>query len=474
MSTQPTASTRIDFLGSLSSDHPHPQSLISPQPFTAASGQTKDPLIHIAVAQVLPDESGLHANEKGVEDNPKAVQAGLEKLEQWASAAASKGADVVVFPEYFLSGATHELWRRVREAQRKEAADAHLQQQQSGATEVNTESSEPGAKDGPEEAEGNEKEWIEVIIHVARKYDIDIVAGTVVELGTQPHADILADHPVSQNENPTPAPTSTDPKHDASDKIPHRPPKKAKHEAADEDHEDALFNTSYYISRHGQVLHRYTKQNLWHPERETLLHSQQHTHPGQHHGPSTFILETKRGTRLRAAMAICWDLAWYERFYQMLSPPFDGEASDLDKQGQVPGPDVIFAPTCWYASDGGPKALLWNGTGEAQMLDTLCLSRAVELESVLVMCNVAGPYMDEDKIEQVREQLKKQHQAGIEDDQLETPLIGLGRSRICAPFLNVVAQVPDQREVMLLQTVDLNLLRDAREMYRMRYDHAQR
>ncbi len=36
-------------------------------------------------------------------------------------------------------------------------------------------------------------------------------------------------------------------------------------------------------------------------------------------------------------MAICWDLAWYERFYQMLSPPFDlNSKSDLDKEGQVP------------------------------------------------------------------------------------------------------------------------------------------
>ena len=107
------------------------------------------------------------------------------------------------------------------------------------------------------------------------------------------------------------------------------------------------------------------------------------------------------------------------------------------------------------------------------MLDTLCLARAVELEAVLVMCNVAGPYLDAQAIENLRAELHRQHQQGVADNDLETPLIGLGRSRICAPFLNVVAEVPDQREVMLLQTVDLNLLRDAREMYRMRYDHAQ-
>lgn len=459
----------IDFLGGFSSDHPHPESLLSPTSFQNASGEVKDPLIHIAVAQVLPDESGLHGDQPSSDTD--ASQAGLEKLEEWASAAAKQGADVVVFPEYFLSGATHELWRRVREAQRKEAAEAQ-RQQEIGSSDPDKDAVELDSKDGQKEAEGNEKAWIEVIIHVARKYDVDIVAGTVVELGTQPHADILADHPVSQTITSTPASARN-----KEDKIPHRPPKKAKLESTSGDrynHDNELFNTSYYISRQGSVLHRYTKQNLWHPERETLLHSQQHTHPKQHEGPSTFIIETKRGTRLRAAMAICWDLAWYSRFYQMIRPPYDGQVSDLDKEGQVPGPDVIFAPTCWYASDGGPKALLWNGVGEAQMLDTLCLARAVELESVLIMCNVAGPFLDDKAIAELRPQLKKQHDEGVSDGELETPLIGLGRSRICAPFLNVVAEVPDQREVMLLQSVDLNLLKDAREMYRMRYDHAQR
>lgn len=455
-------SESIGFLGSFSSTHPHAASLISPSPFKSEpSGATKDALIHIAVAQVIPDESGLHADAT----NGQAT-AGLEKLELWASAAASKGADVVVFPEYFLSGATHDLWRRVRSAQRKEAVQAQDQQAVRQADMQMQHYPEQAQLD----AQGGEKAWIEIIIHVAKKYDIDIVAGTVVELGTQPHAEILAKHPVSQN-------PSLEPEKSASsqhDQIPHRPANKSKGNV-EEDHENALFNTSYYISRQGQVLHRYTKQNLWHPERETLLQSQSATHPEQHSGASTFVIETKRGTRLRAAMAICWDLAWYSRFYQMICPPYAvGQISDLDKAGQAPGPDIIFAPTCWYASDGGAKALLWNGVGEAQMLDSLCLTRAVELEAVLVMCNVSGPKLDAEAVEELKNRLKSQHAHGASDDEFETPLIGLGRSRICAPFLNVVAEIPDERQAMLLQTVDLNLLIDAREMYRMRYDHAQR
>ncbi len=114
---------QISFLGELSSTRPHPQSLISPKPFSNEAGEQKDALIHIAVAQVLPDESGLHADEEQGKKDDVGL-AGLEKLEKWAKAASEKGADVVVFPEYFLSGATHELWRRVREAQRQEAGKA--------------------------------------------------------------------------------------------------------------------------------------------------------------------------------------------------------------------------------------------------------------------------------------------------------------------------------------------------------------
>ncbi len=69
------------------------------------------------------------------------------------------------------------------------------------------------------------------------------------------------------------------------------------------------------------------------------------------------------------------------------------------------------------------------------MLGTLCLARAVECEAVLVMCNVAGPKLDEQKIEEVRETLRRQSEdEGKGEEELETPLIGLGRSCVCAPF----------------------------------------
>lgn len=351
----------------------------SPRTLLTEQGEARDALLHIAMAQVLPDDSGLHATSRS----------GLSKLEDWAARAAQEGADVVVFPEYFLSGATHELWSSVRGQQ--------------------------------SEAEQGEQAWLDVILHVARKYDVDVVAGTVVELGTKAE-------------------------------LPHRKDG------------DELYNTSYYVSRGGEV-HRYTKQNLWHPERATLSNSHPGSHPDQHE-LATFVIETKRGTKVRAAMAICWDLAWYDRFNQMLTPPFSA-ASDLDREGQVKGPDVIFAPTCWYASDGGSAALAWNPNAEAKLLDSLTQARAVEIEALVVMCNIAGPIFTTDQMQSLIQQIKS-------NPDTDLPLIGLGRSTIAAPFLGIAAQTPDANEALLLQSIDLNVLLDARQVYRMRYDHALR
>lgn len=49
----------------------------------------------------------------------------------------------------------------------------------------------------------------------------------------------------------------------------------------------------------------------------------------------------------------------------MLSLPENKEDTDMH------GPDVIFAPTCWYATDSGSRGLRWNKNGEAALLDSV-------------------------------------------------------------------------------------------------------
>ncbi|EPQ30035.1 uncharacterized protein PFL1_02153 [Pseudozyma flocculosa PF-1] len=379
--------------------------------------------LHIALAQLLPDDTGLH--------HPNAAQHSLAKLSSCAHTAAQAGADIVIFPEYFLSGATHGHWQGVR-----------------------------GSADDQDQ---DDKPWLEAIKQIAHQAGIDIVAGTVVEL-----ADI--------DDNDDAAADTTD-SPDAGQQIPHRlddararpqaNPSSPSSSAKGPTEKRPLYNTAYYVTRTGTVAHRYTKQNLWHPERTTLSSSSPFTHAEQH-SSATFGITTRRGLRLRASLAICWDLAWYSRFEQMLKSPASakqGNLSDLDVEGQAAGPDVILVPTCWYASDGGAAALRWNRRCEEDLLRSLCTTRALETEAVVVMCNVAGPKLSPQQVDSALEAVR----CGESE---ELPLIGLGRSLIAAPFQGCVAQVDGENEALLLQSLNLTVLVEAREVYRNRYDVA--
>lgn len=57
--------------------------------------------IHVALAQVQPNEAA-HGNVYDV----------LPRMKQLLCSASELGADVVVFPEYFLTGSSHEAWRQ--------------------------------------------------------------------------------------------------------------------------------------------------------------------------------------------------------------------------------------------------------------------------------------------------------------------------------------------------------------------------
>src|SRR5262249_11976719 len=64
-----------------------------------------------------------------------------------------------------------------------------------------------------------------------------------------------------------------------------------------------LYNTSYYIDRHGEIKGRYCKVNLWHPERSYIA-------PGE----EFVVFDTACG---KAGLIICWDLMFPEAFRAM-------------------------------------------------------------------------------------------------------------------------------------------------------------
>lgn len=64
-----------------------------------------------------------------------------------------------------------------------------------------------------------------------------------------------------------------------------------------EAHGDDLLNVAYFIGSDGEILGRYQKKNLWHPERPHLTGSMHEPHEA---------FETPVG---KVGMLICWDLA---------------------------------------------------------------------------------------------------------------------------------------------------------------------
>lgn len=238
--------------------------------------------LHVVLAQVYPNSS-----EHGVVDEA------LPKLAHLAQQAAASGADVIVFPEYFLTGATHGAWHSVKRVPALQGHDI--------------------------------APWVKDVADISAAHDIAIVTGSVVQLRA------FADGDTTQH---------------------------------------GLYNTTYFLDRKGTVCGIYTKRNLWHAERAILASATDKTHPIEDQAAS-FVFETRRGLVVRSAMVMCWDLMFPEAFRRMIGPKKEG-ASDahLDRPGQWVGPDVIFAPTCWYADDSGPAALAWNADCEEACLST--------------------------------------------------------------------------------------------------------
>lgn len=236
--------------------------------------------VHVVLAQVYPNGS-----ETGV------IGDALPKLEALAVQAAEDGADVIVFPEYFLSGATHHAWHSVRALP---ALEGHAV-----------------------------APWVGEVAEIAAKAKIAIVTGSAVQLRSFGNKD-----------------------------------------------EQRLYNTTYFLDRTGTLCGAYTKRNLWHAERDLLTQATKQSHP-EDEQPALFVFTTARGLRVRAAMVMCWDLMFPESFRRLMNPQ-DGtvETADLDQEGRWIGPDIVFAPTCWFADDSGPKALAWNPNCEAACLST--------------------------------------------------------------------------------------------------------
>jgi predicted amidohydrolase len=183
-----------------------------------------------------------------------------------------------------------------------------------------------------------------------------------------------------------------------------------------EKEEDKLENVSYYIDSLGEVKARYVKINLWHPEKRYLS-------PGK----NLKIFNTKYG---KAAIVICWDLAFSDLFREMLKK----------------GVKIIYCPSYWTFEDAS-MGLKWNKNADKLLVDSLCSTRAFEANAAIVYCNASGK---------------------LSLGKFQGHL--LGHSQICLPYLGAVKKLKHQKEEMFIEELDLDILKDSEKSYKLRND----
>ena len=178
----------------------------------------------------------------------------------------------------------------------------------------------------------------------------------------------------------------------------------------------SLYNTAYYIDKHGNILSQYHKVNLWLPERSYIT-------PGK----AIPVFNTQFG---RVGLIICWDLMFPEAFRAML------------KQNV----EMVICPSYWCYEDAG-IGMTYDPQAEVKLVNSLCTTRAFENEIVLIYANAAGRVHVEEKEETL-----------------------IGRSQITVPFKGVLQMLDHNSEAMFIQQVDTAILDDAEISYEIRND----
>lgn len=171
------------------------------------------------------------------------------------------------------------------------------------------------------------------------------------------------------------------------------------------------FNTSYYVDFKGEVLGQYRKNHLYHSE--TFLTP----------GTEAKVFDTQFG---KASIVICWDMLFPEIFERLKSQ----------------GVQIIYCPSYWYREIAESMAHQ-NDRSEEQLIDALCLVRAVETNAAVIYCNAAGT---------------EKHENGSVDTLI-------GHSQIVMPVLGTIQELRHHHEKMFVAEIDLNNLKKAKKIY---------
>ncbi|KAJ5134222.1 hypothetical protein N7476_002560 [Penicillium atrosanguineum] len=181
--------------------------------------------------------------------------------------------------------------------------------------------------------------------------------------------------------------------------------------------DDSIVNAAYFIDNTGAVCGKYEKKNLWHSERGYVKGSKNET---RH-----IAFDTPLG---KVGLLICWDLAFPEAFRELIAQ----------------GAKMIIIPAFWKYSDAGEVGMKRNPKSEGDFVDAAVVSRAFENTAAVVFCNVAGP--------------------------IDGGYAGL--SQVAMPFLGRIERFKDAEEGMKIVEVDMNILEEAEDVYKIREDMA--
>lgn len=174
------------------------------------------------------------------------------------------------------------------------------------------------------------------------------------------------------------------------------------------------FNTSYYINANGEVLAEYRKNHLY-PSEHSFLRP----------GTDAPVFDTAFG---KAGIVICWDMLFPEIFERLKNQ----------------GVKIIYCPSYWYREIAESMASC-NPRSEEQLLDALCLTRAVETNAALVYCNAADVMNNP-------------------NGSVDTLI---GHSQIAMPVIGSVHKIKNNKECMFISEINLDLLEKSRLVYRV-------
>ncbi|KAK5020070.1 hypothetical protein LTR60_000863, partial [Cryomyces antarcticus] len=187
-----------------------------------------------------------------------------------------------------------------------------------------------------------------------------------------------------------------------------------------------LLNIAYFISCTGSILGEYIKANLWHPERAFLSATPKLPHP---------VITTPIG---KVGLLVCWDLAFPEAFRELIAA----------------GAKIVVVPACWMLDDGPAylRCLKRNPGFEPKFLDSMITTRCFENTCAVVFANCgsteAGQRLHENE---------------------SNPYVGV--SQVAAPFVGAIERLGSE-EGMVVAQLDMEILDDAEENYRVREDLA--